>query len=58
MSVPTACLSSPRWVRLGVTASSPLPTTDLAVLASTVDDGHRETVRPRSTGTGPRIRRG
>ena len=58
VSVPTACLSSPRWVRLGVTAFSPLPMTDPAVLASTVDDGHRETVRPRSTGTGPRIHRG
>lgn len=58
VSVSTACLSSPRWVRLGVTAFSPLPMTDPAVLASTVDDGHRETVRPRSTGTGPRIHRG
>lgn len=57
-SVPTACLSSPRWVRLGVKAFAPLPTTDPAVLASTVDDGHRDTVRLMSTGTGPRIHRG
>lgn len=58
VSVPTACLSSPRWVRLGVKAFAPLPTTDPAVLASTVDDGHRDTVRLRSTGWGPRIHRG
>lgn len=58
MSVPTSCLWSPRWVRLGVFAASPLPMTDPAVLASTVDDGHRDTVRLRSIGTGPRIRRG
>lgn len=58
LSVPTACLSTPRWVRLGVIASAPLPTTDPAVLASTIDDGHRDTVRLRSIGTGPRIRRG
>jgi len=58
VSVPTACLSSPRWVRLGVKAFAPLPMTDPAVLASTVDDGHRGTVRLRSTGLGPRIHRG
>ena len=58
VSVPTACLSSPRWVRLGVTAFAPLPMTDPAVLASTVDDGHRDTVRLNSVGTGPRIHRG
>ena len=58
VSVPTACLASPRWVRLGVTAFAPLPMTDPAVLASTVDDGHRDTVRLNSVGTGPRIRRG
>lgn len=58
VSVPTACLASPRWVRLGVTAFAPLATTDPAVLASAVDDGHRGTVRPTSVGTGPRIRRG
>jgi hypothetical protein len=58
VSVPTACLSSPRWVRLGVTAFAPLPVTDPAVLASTVDDGHRDTLRLSSVGTGPRIRRG
>ncbi len=58
VSVPTACLASPRWVRLGVTAFAPLRTTDPAVLASAVDDGHRDTVRLTSVGTGPRIRRG
>jgi hypothetical protein len=58
VSVPTACLSSPRWVRLGVKAFAPLPMTDPAVLASTVDDGHRDSVRLRSTGLGPRIHRG
>lgn len=58
VSVPTACLDAPRWVRLGVTAFAPLPTTDPAVLASTVDDGHRDTLRLSSVGTGPRIRRG
>ena len=58
VSVPTACLSSPRWVRLGVTAFAALPMTDPAVLASTVDDGHRDTVRLNSVGTGPRIHRG
>lgn len=58
VSVPTACLSSPRWVRLGIKAFAPLATTDPAVLASTVDDGHRGTVRLMSVGTGPRIRRG
>jgi len=58
VSVPTACLSSPRWVRLGVKAFAPLPATDPAVLASTVDDGHRDTVRLMSIGAGPRIHRG
>lgn len=58
VSVPTACLSSPRWVRVGVIAAAPLPMTDPAVLASTIDDGHRDTVRLRSIGTGPRVRRG
>jgi hypothetical protein len=58
VSVPTACLSSPRWVRLGIKAFAPLATTDPAVLASTVDDGHRDTVRLMSVGTGPRIHRG
>lgn len=58
VSVPTACLAAPRWVRVGVTAAVPLPMTDPAVLASTVDDGHRDTVRLRRVGTGPRIRRG
>jgi hypothetical protein len=58
VSVPTACLSSPRWVRLGIKAFAPLATTDPAVLASTVDDGHRDTVRLMSIGKGPRIRRG
>ena len=58
VSVPTACLSSPPWVRLGVTASAPLPSTDPAVLASTVDDGHRDSFRFRSIGTGPKIHRG
>ena len=45
VSVPTACLASPRWVRLGIKAFAPLPATDPAVLASTVDDGHRDTFR-------------
>ncbi|GAA5123642.1 hypothetical protein GCM10023339_43840 [Alloalcanivorax gelatiniphagus] len=58
VSVPTTCLSSPRWVELGVMAFSPLPMSDPAVLASAVDDGHRETVSPRRAATGPRIRRG
>ena len=58
VSVPTACLSSPRWVRLGIKAFAPLATTDPAVLASTVDDGHRDTVRLMSVGAGPRIHRG
>ena len=58
VSVPTACLSSPRWVRLGIKAFAPLATTDPAVVASTVDDGHRDTVRLMSVGAGPRIHRG
>jgi hypothetical protein len=58
VSVPTACLSSPRWVQLGIKAFAPLATTDPAVLASAVDDGHRGTVRLLSVGKGPRIRRG
>ena len=58
VSVPTACLSSPRWVRLGIKAFAPLATTDPAVLASTVDDGHSDTFRVLRVSTGPRIRRG
>jgi hypothetical protein len=58
VSVPTACLASPRWVRLGIKAFAPLATTDPAVLASTVDDGHRDAVRLMSVGAGPRIHRG
>ena len=58
MSVPTACLSSPRWVRLGIKAFAPLPATDPAVLASTVDDGHSDTFRVVGVTTGPRVRRG
>lgn len=58
VSVPTACLSSPPWVRLGVKAFAPLPATDPAVLASTVDDGHSDSVRLFNVSTGPRIRRG
>ncbi|WP_299924981.1 hypothetical protein [uncultured Nocardioides sp.] len=58
VSVPTACLSSPRWVRLGIKAFAPLATTDPAVLASTVDDGHSDAFRMTRVSTGPRIRRG
>lgn len=58
MTVPTACLSSPRWVRLGIKAFAPLATTDPAVLASTVDDGHGDTFHVLRVSTGPRIRRG
>ncbi|WP_416953718.1 hypothetical protein ACNKF0_16070 [Nocardioides sp. T5] len=58
VSVPTACLSSPRWVRLGIKAFAPLATTDPAVLASTVDDGHSDSFRVMRASTGPRIRRG
>ncbi|MCY4727888.1 hypothetical protein NYO98_16500 [Nocardioides sp. STR2] len=58
VSVPTACLSSPRWVRLGLKAFAPLPADDPAVLASTVDDGHSDTYRVFRVAVGPRIRRG
>lgn len=58
VSVPTACLSSPRWVRLGIKAFAPLAMTDPAVLASTVDDGHSDSFRAMRLSTGPRIRRG
>lgn len=58
VSVPTACLSSPRWVRLGIKAFAPLATTDPAVLASTVDDGHSDSLRLLEVSTGPRIHRG
>ncbi len=58
VTVPTACLSSPRWVRLGTKAFAPLATTDPAVLASTVDDGHSDTFHVLRVSTGPRVRRG
>lgn len=58
VSVPTACLASPRWVRLGIKAFAPLPATDPAVLASTVDDGHSDAFHVLRVSMGPRIRRG
>jgi hypothetical protein len=58
VSVPTACLSSPGWVRLGIKAFAPLPMTDPAVMSSTVDDGHSDTYQVTRVSTGPRIRRG
>ncbi len=58
VSVPTACLASPDWVRLGIKAFAPLPMTDPAVMASTVDDGHTDTYQVTRVSTGPRIRRG
>ena len=58
VSVPTACLSAPRWVQLGIKAFAPLPSTDPAVLASTVDDAHSDTFRVSGVAKGPRIHRG
>ena len=58
VSVPTACLSAPRWVQLGIKAFAPLPATDPAVLASTVDDAHSDTYRVFGVAKGPRIHRG
>lgn len=58
VSVPTACLASPRWVRLGIKAFAPLAATDPAVLASTVDDGHSDAFRLSRVSAGPRIPRG
>jgi hypothetical protein len=58
VSVPTACLSSPRWVRLGIKAFAPLPATDPTVLASTADDAHSDSFRVFGVSTGRRIHRG
>lgn len=60
VSVPASCIGSPRWVVLGVGASSS-PEAD-AENPSTVillaDDGDRDTIRENSIGKGPRIHRG
>lgn len=62
ISLPTACVESPRWVRVGVglvgLEMSPTPT-DPDALGVFADDGHRDgTVRDRSVDKGPRVRRG
>ena len=60
VSVPTACIGSPRWVRLGVGATAS-PAANPQHPSSTVllaDDGHRDVWREHSLGTGPRIHRG
>ena len=57
VSLPTACLESPRWVRVGVGLVSlevaPTPT-DPDALGVFADDGHRDgTVRDKSVDKGP-----
>ena len=60
LSVPTACIGSPRWVQLGVgaigvTMPDEQDPTDFELYA---DDGHRATLSNRSLGKGPKVFRG
>ena len=59
LSVPTACLSAPRWVRIGVAAIevdsdlTPEPSGEMQVFA---DDGHRAgRISENSIAKGPRV---
>lgn len=62
ISLPTACIGAPRWVRIGVRvtrearlhedSATPSEYTEFA------DDGHRGVVRENSLGLGPRVHRG
>ena len=60
VSLPTACLGTPRWVRLGVQVSGfDMPLGPGGVPETTyVDDGHRDTFSETNTGKGPKIHRG
>ena len=60
LSVPAACIGSPRWVRLGVgaTATPEANPENPSTVVLFTDDGHRDTFSEDSLGTGPRIRRG
>jgi hypothetical protein len=60
LSVPARCIGAPRWVRLGVKATTtPRRYADNpGTVFFLADDGHREGLRENSIGKGPRIRRG
>ncbi|WP_210648813.1 hypothetical protein [Nocardioides sp. SYSU D00065] len=62
VSVPTACIGTPTWVRIGVGATrvdvSPTEDGTGTVISSFADDGHRGAIRVNSIGKGPKVRRG
>ena len=68
LALPTACVGSPRWVRVGVGAIAFDPGLaealaedgdwDGSTITMFADDGHRGTIRDTSIGKGPKVRRG
>lgn len=59
ISVPAACIGSPRWVQLAVTAiGAEEASLDADELVLHLDDAHRDAIRPHSMATGPRLHRG
>lgn len=62
VSLPTACLGVPPWVRVGVGVSRVAEVADAYAyptgIAQFVDDGNRDVARENSLGFGPKVRRG
>ena len=65
-ALPTSCIGSPRWVRVGVGAvgfdaafeEALADGGEISTLTVFADDGHRGTIRDNSIGKGPKVRRG
>jgi hypothetical protein len=62
VSLPTACLGVPPWVRVGVGVSRVAEVADAYAdptgIALFADDGNRDVVRENSLGFGPKVHRG
>ena len=60
VSLPTTCISSPRWVEVGagIVRTAPASDDDADGYVQYADDGHRDVVRENSLGLGPKVYRG